>query len=98
MVERRREPRLARGALEVGAGPAGEHPDALERDGAAEDLVAAEPDDAHAAAPDLTLEGVSVCDDHLSAFPETPASGHRRRSGRRTPKADGVDPVNDGAQ
>ena len=53
VVELGGQPGLALGAPRVGGAPAGSDADLLERDGPAEDLVAAAPDGAHAAATDL---------------------------------------------
>ncbi len=62
VVEPGRQTALALGALQVGGAAAGHHADPLDRDVAAEDLVAGEPDGAHAAAPDLPIECVPACD------------------------------------
>ena len=71
VVQGRREARLARSALDVGVAATREHAHALHRDETAQDLVASEPDDAHAATPDLTLERVPACD-HWFSLPAMP--------------------------
>jgi hypothetical protein len=62
VVELRRQPRFALGPRQVGAGRAGQHADALDRDITAEHLVAREVDGAHPAAPELAPERVPACD------------------------------------
>ncbi len=77
VVEGRRVTRLALGALEVGRGPTGREPDALEGHLAAEDLVVPAPHDAHAAAADLGRQRVASGDHSGGVLP----SGARRPAG-----------------
>ena len=62
VVEPRGQLRLALGAGEIGAVRARQETDPLERHRSPEHLVVAEPDCAHAAASDLTVERVPACD------------------------------------
>ena len=65
VVDPRRQLGLALGAGQVGLAGSGRHADPLQRDLAAEELVAAEPDRPHPATADLALEGVAA-GDHVS--------------------------------
>ena len=78
VVEPGRESRLALGAHQPWRVPAGEEPDALERDLAPEQLVAGQPDGAHPALADLVQQDVAAPDDGVRLAHRTPPSRSRR--------------------
>ena len=78
---------LALGAPRVGSDPAGSDADLLQGDRTPEDLVAAAPDGAHAAAADLGLERVPASD-HPASLPPTHSTEYPGNQFART-AADG---------
>ncbi len=87
MVEPGRKPCLPLGAHEVRGLAARGRADPLDRDVAAQVLVASEPDRAHAASTDLPVEGVSACDQVLPFPPRGilrwPPNATRNKPGGR---------------